>query len=120
MPPPFNYIVRMSHFCASILVRYQKSYLAEGFQFSSTFLLFDIKKQYFIIQYYSFFLSIYFVQERGSPFYSMLGRSPGNDRKLKLPSPQHVAAGITNKVCLIQGGGLEPCVPIDCPPGLIY
>ena len=54
-PPPFNYIVRMSHFCASILVRYQKSYLAEGFQFSSTFLLFDIKKQYFIIQYYSFF-----------------------------------------------------------------
>ena len=31
-------------------------------------------------------------------FSSMLGKSPGLERKLKLPSPQHITAGISNKV----------------------
>jgi len=40
-------------------------------------------------------------------FTSMLGKSPGLDRKLKLPSPQHITAGISNKTRRLHSQTLE-------------
>jgi len=46
-------------------------------------------------------------KEKSSPFASMMGKSPALDRKLKIPSPQHVAQGISNKTKIFQSQTLD-------------
>jgi len=46
-------------------------------------------------------------KEKSSPFASMMGRSPALDRKLKIPSPQHMAQGISSKTKIFQSQTLD-------------